>query len=128
MTFLQLIESSNNHASPTPPLESLAKMARKSQLWDSALWAFSAYYGKPESDEARFLVLDRAYELGETFWDSAGVYGDSEDLLGKWFKRTGKGDEIFLATKVCVSPGAISKLRLNGDLSSLRIRRVRVAF
>lgn len=27
------------------------------------------------------------------------MYGDSEDLLGKWFKRTGKRDEIFLATK-----------------------------
>ena len=24
---------------------------------------------------------------------------DSEELLGKWFKRTGKRDEIFLATK-----------------------------
>lgn len=24
---------------------------------------------------------------------------DSEDLIGKWFKRTGKRDEIFLATK-----------------------------
>ena len=27
------------------------------------------------------------------------MYQDSEDLLGKWFKRTGKRDEIFLATK-----------------------------
>lgn len=26
-------------------------------------------------------------------------YGDSEELLGKWFKRTGKRQEIFLATK-----------------------------
>lgn len=27
------------------------------------------------------------------------LYGDSEDLLGKWFKRTGKRDEVFLASK-----------------------------
>ncbi|KIM36704.1 hypothetical protein M413DRAFT_449041 [Hebeloma cylindrosporum] len=27
------------------------------------------------------------------------MYGDSEDLLGKWFKKTGKRDQIFLATK-----------------------------
>jgi aryl-alcohol dehydrogenase-like predicted oxidoreductase len=27
------------------------------------------------------------------------LYGDGEELLGKWFKRTGKRDEIFLATK-----------------------------
>jgi len=27
------------------------------------------------------------------------LYGDNEELLGKWFKRTGKRDQIFLATK-----------------------------
>lgn len=59
----------------------------------------SAFYGQAESDEARFKVLDRALELGETFWDSADMYMDSEDLVGKWFKRTGKRNEIFLATK-----------------------------
>ncbi|GBE89155.1 Aldo-keto reductase yakc [NADP(+)] [Sparassis crispa] len=32
-------------------------------------------------------------------WDTANVYQDSEVLLGKWFKRTGKRNEIFLATK-----------------------------
>jgi hypothetical protein len=30
---------------------------------------------------------------------SFSLYGDSEELVGKWFKRTGKRDEIFLATK-----------------------------
>ena len=29
----------------------------------------------------------------------SSLYGDSEALLGKWFKRTGKRDDIFLATK-----------------------------
>ncbi|KAJ6517191.1 Aldo/keto reductase [Mycena vitilis] len=32
-------------------------------------------------------------------WDTADVYRDSEELIGKWFQRTGKRDEIFLATK-----------------------------
>lgn len=59
----------------------------------------SAFYGAPESDAERFKVLDRAYELGQTNWDSADMYSDSEDLLGKWFARTGKRNEIFLATK-----------------------------
>ena len=59
----------------------------------------SAFYGKPESDEERFKVLDKAYEMGEHFWDSADVYMDNEDLVGKWFKRTGKRDDICLATK-----------------------------
>lgn len=36
----------------------------------------SAAYGATEPDEERFKVLDRAYELGETFWDSADIYLD----------------------------------------------------
>jgi aryl-alcohol dehydrogenase-like predicted oxidoreductase len=32
-----------------------------------------------------FQVLDRAYELGCTFWDTANIYGDSEELIGKWY-------------------------------------------
>lgn len=59
----------------------------------------SASYGFGGSDEDRFKVLDRAYELGSTFWDTADVYGDNEELIGKWFKRTGKRDDIFLTTK-----------------------------
>ena len=54
----------------------------------------SAFYGSTASDEERFKVLDRAYELGETNWDSADIYGDNEDLIGKWFARTGKRKEV----------------------------------
>jgi aryl-alcohol dehydrogenase-like predicted oxidoreductase len=56
------------------------------------------------------------YESGCTNWDTADVYLDSEELLGKWyaslvlpespvsdlqirFTRTGKRSEIFLGTK-----------------------------
>ncbi|KAH7928626.1 Aldo/keto reductase [Leucogyrophana mollusca] len=63
----------------------------------------SAFYGQVESDEERFKVLDAAYESGCTFWDTANIYGDSEELIGKWFKRTGKRNEIFLATKFGVN-------------------------
>lgn len=60
----------------------------------------SAFYGAPSPDAERFAVLDRAYELGELHWDSADVYGDNEDLLGKWFAANpGKRADIFLATK-----------------------------
>ncbi|KAH7018172.1 putative aldo-keto reductase [Microdochium trichocladiopsis] len=56
-------------------------------------------YGSTPSDEDRFALLDRALELGQTFWDTADMYGDGESLVGKWFKRTGKRNEVFLATK-----------------------------
>ncbi|KAJ7678356.1 NADP-dependent oxidoreductase domain-containing protein [Mycena rosella] len=59
----------------------------------------SGFYGAVESDEERFKVLDAAYEGGCRHWDTAHMYGDSEELIGKWFKRTGKRSEIFLATK-----------------------------
>ncbi|KAB5596352.1 Aldo/keto reductase [Ceratobasidium theobromae] len=49
--------------------------------------------------ETRFKVLDKLFELGCTNWDTADIYGDSEELIGSWFKRTGKRDQIFLATK-----------------------------
>ncbi|KAI4948411.1 hypothetical protein J4E91_005833 [Alternaria rosae] len=56
-------------------------------------------YGSVPSDEERFALLDRAVELGTTFWDTSDLYGDNEVLLNKWFKRTGKRSQIFLATK-----------------------------
>ena len=34
------------------------------------------------------------------------MYSDNEELLGKWFRRTGKRDEIFLATKFGIKVGA----------------------
>ncbi|KAJ9297234.1 hypothetical protein DTO271G3_4527 [Paecilomyces variotii] len=59
----------------------------------------SVFYGPPPPDEQRFEILDYVYQTGCTFWDSSDLYGDSEELLGKWFARTGVRNEIFLATK-----------------------------
>ncbi|KAG8702388.1 hypothetical protein FRC11_011519 [Ceratobasidium sp. 423] len=71
-------------------------------------------YGKfvSSDNESRFEV-DRLLELGCTHWDTANVYGDSEELIGSWFKRTGKRDKIFLATKFGVEFSQ-SGLRANG--------------
>ncbi|KAK3361146.1 NADP-dependent oxidoreductase domain-containing protein [Lasiosphaeria ovina] len=49
--------------------------------------------------EEKLKLLDRAYEIGQRFWDTADVYVDSEDLIGQWFKKTGKRADIFLASK-----------------------------
>jgi aryl-alcohol dehydrogenase-like predicted oxidoreductase len=37
-----------------------------------------------QSDDERFLVLDAAYAAGCRNWDTADVYRDAEDLIGKW--------------------------------------------
>ncbi|CAF3573910.1 unnamed protein product, partial [Rotaria sp. Silwood2] len=47
----------------------------------------SAFYGSVASDEERFKVLDRVIELGIIYIDSSDIYGDSEDLIGKYFKK-----------------------------------------
>ncbi|KAL4935530.1 hypothetical protein BDV06DRAFT_206793 [Aspergillus oleicola] len=60
----------------------------------------STFYGPAKPDPERFAVLDKAYEIGETFWDTAMLYGDSEELIGRWFAvNPGKRENIFLATK-----------------------------
>lgn len=55
------------------------------------------------SDEATsHRVMDRALELGVNFVDTADVYGQdglSERVLGDWFEKSGRRDEVVLATK-----------------------------
>lgn len=36
--------------------------------------------------------------LAKGFWDTADLYGDSEEVVAEWLKRSGKRDDIFLAT------------------------------
>ncbi|KAL9032096.1 MAG: hypothetical protein Q9180_006702 [Flavoplaca navasiana] len=59
------------------PTRQLGKNGPRVTALGFGAMGLSAFYGAPESDETRFKVLDRAYELGETFWDSADVYMDS---------------------------------------------------
>ena len=54
----------------------------------------------PKPDDQRFAFLDACYEAGELNWDSADIYMDNEDLIGRWFAANpGKREKIFLATK-----------------------------
>ncbi|KAI0945694.1 hypothetical protein AcW1_001856 [Taiwanofungus camphoratus] len=55
-------------------------------------------------DEDRYEILDALNENGCTNWDTADVYGDSEELIGRWFARTGKRDDIFIATRFGLVP------------------------
>jgi aryl-alcohol dehydrogenase-like predicted oxidoreductase len=70
------------------------------------------------TDEATsFAILDRFVEAGGTFIDTSGNYafwvngtqgGESEELLGRWRRSRGIGDEIVIATKVGARPLAPS--------------------
>ncbi|GGO18467.1 aldo/keto reductase [Deinococcus humi] len=75
----------------------------------------SEFYG--EANEAENIrTLDRALELGVTFFDTADIYGPhtNEELLGRWLK--GKRDRVVLATKFGIvrEPGYPAQRSLSG--------------
>ena len=62
----------------------------------------SDYYGTVPPNEERFKVLDRALELGSTFWDTS-------DVCVSLLVRTFESSYLFLiqmqTTRICLSSG-----------------------
>ncbi|PSR92155.1 aryl-alcohol dehydrogenase [Coniella lustricola] len=58
------------------------------------------------SKDTTFGLLDTFYDLGGNFIDTANVYqgGQSEQWIGEWLKKTGRRDEMVIATKYTMSP------------------------
>ncbi|RYZ10305.1 MAG: aldo/keto reductase [Myxococcales bacterium] len=59
-------------------------------------------------EQTAWRVMSRALELGVNFIDTADVYGQeglSERVIGNWFEREKKRDQIVLATKFRFSMG-----------------------
>jgi len=89
-------------------------MQRNRELGQSGLHVAPLAFGGNvfgwTADEATsFSLLDAFVDAGLNLVDTADVYsrwvpghrgGESETILGKWFKRSGKRDNIVLATKV----------------------------
>lgn len=42
-------------------------------------------YGNPLPEDERLALLDEVYNRGCRFWDTADIYGDSEESIGKWY-------------------------------------------
>ncbi|KAJ6178653.1 hypothetical protein N7519_009114 [Penicillium mononematosum] len=61
--------------------------------------SISGFYGPAGTLDERVALLGHAHATGLRFWDLADIYSDCEDVAGEWFKRSGKRDDIFLATK-----------------------------
>ena len=71
-------------------------------------------FGWTADEATSFAILDRFVERGFNFIDTADVYsrwvpghtgGESETILGKWLKGSGKRDKVVLATKVGMDMG-----------------------
>lgn len=67
------------------------------------------YMGSRLNDEASGAMIEQYLEMGGSFLDTANNYAhwlegcdgsESECCLGRWFQRTGKRAQVFLATKV----------------------------
>jgi aryl-alcohol dehydrogenase-like predicted oxidoreductase len=59
-------------------------------------------FGGPTNEADSFVILNRALESGINFIDTADVYngGESERIVGRFLKESGKREQIVLATKV----------------------------
>ena len=66
-------------------------------------------WGEQNTFEEGYEQMDYAVEQGVNFFDTAELYpippkpdtqGKTEECIGNWFKRTGKREEIILASKV----------------------------
>lgn len=59
-------------------------------------------FGGPTNEVDSFVILNKAVDAGINFIDTADVYtgGESERIVGKFLKDSGKREQIVLATKV----------------------------
>lgn len=107
---------------PSTPLRTVSLGGR---LEVSALglgcMGMSFAYGATDDDES-LRVLDRALELGVTFYDTSNMYGvgHNEALLGRWL--AGKRDQVVVATKfgIVMDPDDPTKRFLRGDADYVR--------
>ena len=79
----------------------------------SALCLGTMTWGKQNTAEEGYAQMDLAVEHGINFFDTAEMYavpssaetaGRTEEIIGEWFARTGKRQDIILATKAA-GPG-----------------------
>jgi len=99
----------------------------RSGLEVSRLGLGTMNFGPHASEAESFAMMDRALELGITFFDSANVYGwkrgegVTEQIVGRWLAQGGgRRERIVLATKAYAAMG---DGRNDRGLSALHLRR-----
>lgn len=97
-----------------------------------------AFFGQGESEEEAFALMDAAWELGITLFDTADAYGGgrSERAIGRWLARRGPDvrERLVLSTKVFhsvegdprdrgLAPDRVRR-QIDGSLARLGVERV----
>ncbi|HEY0489751.1 MAG TPA: aldo/keto reductase, partial [Telluria sp.] len=91
-----------------------------SQLEVSGICLGTMTFGEQNSEAEAHSQLDYALERGINFIDTAEMYpvmprpdtqGSTERFIGSWLKKTGKRDQVVLATKVAGPNAAMHWIR-----------------
>src|ERR1700758_3539241 len=90
----------------------------KSGIWVNPFCFGGNVFGWTADENTSFTLLDALVDSGLDFVDTADVYsawapgnkgGESEKIIGKWLKRSGKRDKVIIATKGGKSMGPDKK-------------------
>jgi len=88
-------------------------------------------FGQQNTEADGHAQMDYALEKGVNFFDTAEMYsvparqetyGSTEKILGTWFKKTGKREEIVLASKIAGPNPNFSYMREKMDFSPASIK------
>ncbi len=110
----------------------LRKLGR-TDLMVSACCLGTMTWGEQNSETEGHAQMDYAMDRGVTFWDTAEMYavppraetqGATERIIGTWFARTGRRQDVILASKIA----GLSKMlwTRDGDVSWTRHTRDQV--
>jgi aryl-alcohol dehydrogenase-like predicted oxidoreductase len=87
-------------------------------------------FGEQNTEAEGHSQMDYALENGVNFFDTAEMYsvpgrketyGSTEKIIGTWFKKSGRREEIILASKIAGPNPGLSYIRENMDFSPASI-------
>ena len=88
-------------------------------------------FGEQNSEAEGHAQMDYALEQGVNFFDTAEMYsvparqetyGSTEKILGTWFKKSGKREEIVLASKIAGPNPNFNYMREKNDFSAASVK------
>ncbi|RGB27219.1 aldo/keto reductase [Rhizophagus diaphanus] len=100
-------------------LRELGKTGVKIPAIGLGCMGMSEFYGSAD-DQENIKVLNRAIDIGCTFWDTADLYGSgaNEILLSKVLKE--RRNEVFICTKFAFSRGQNGEFNISGKPEYVR--------
>jgi aryl-alcohol dehydrogenase-like predicted oxidoreductase len=87
-------------------------------------------FGQQNTEGEGHSQMDYALEKGVNFFDTAEMYsvpgrketyGSTEKIIGTWFKKSGKREDVFLASKIAGPNPGLAYIRENMDFSPASI-------